>query len=242
MINNILLISKNQEENYDNISSNNNYGKIKEILLKGDYNVYNGSYDEETIKRAETNNFDMIIIKCDFKDDTEINFCKDIKSRDIIAYILFISNEKDTQYLVKCLDNGGDDFIYMPIDEEELYARFNAISRRMRSTQEILRIDDLVIDTSTRIVKRAGHIIDLTAREYALLEFLVKSKGKKLSRKDISQNVWGIDFDTGTNVIDVYIKYLREKIKVNNDTKPLIHTVYGYGYIMELKDKKISAK
>ncbi len=155
---------------------------------------------------------------------------------------MFVGNKNNIEYKVKCLDSGGDEFITTPIDDRELYAKLRALSRRMKATQEILRIDDLVIDTSTRIVKRAGQIIDLTAREYALLEFLVRSKGKKLSRKDISQNVWGIDFDTGTNVIDVYIKYLREKIKVNNDTKPLIHTVYGYGYIMELKDKKITAK
>ncbi len=240
MINNILIISKNP--NPKNFKIDNQYDRFAEILTKEDYNLYFGSYNEESLTWAETNNFDLIIIKCDFYDQTEIDFCKDIKSRDIVAFVMFVGNKNNIEYKVKCLDSGGDEFITTPIDDRELYAKLRALSRRMKATQEILRIDDLVIDTSTRIVKRAGQIIDLTAREYALLEFLVRSKGKKLSRKDISQNVWGIDFDTGTNVIDVYIKYLREKIKVNNDTKPLIHTVYGYGYIMELKDKKITAK
>jgi len=148
--------------------------------------------------------------------------------------------------IVTGLEAGADDYMSKPFRFNELYARVKALTRRKRIATEIaekspdkkikldfFKLADLVIDFEGKEVKRNGRAIQLTAREYALLEYLARNQGKVRSRGDIAEAVWGLDFETGTNFIDVYINYLRNKIDRNFDPK-LIHTITGFGYVLKL--------
>lgn len=241
-MNNVLVINiKNKENDPD----------IEEFLTEQNYTVKSVNYDtlgiDKIINKVQTNNYDFIIIKNkndnnkeSLSNSVEAEICGELREKNVKVIIILINKKNIIEYKVKCFDKGADDYITTPYDKRELYARMKAMERRFKINGEISQIDDLILDPTTRIVKRAGKVIDLTAREYALLYYLMDNKGKKLSRADISHNVWGIDFDTGTNVIDVYIKYLREKLHVSKNSKQLIHTVYGYGYLMELKTEAIN--
>jgi len=118
-----------------------------------------------------------------------------------------------------------------PFKFEELLARIRALLRRGKSEKFVFEIDDLTLDTAGHVVKRNNIEINLTAKEFALLEYLLKNKKRVMSRTQISENVWGIDFDMGSNVVDAYIKFLRQKID-KGFSKPLIHTVIGVGYVL----------
>jgi DNA-binding response OmpR family regulator len=136
-------------------------------------------------------------------------------------------------------DAGADDYIVKPFDFRELLARIRTLIKRNATAPkesepepEILRVADLEIDTAFKSVKRGGQVINLTAKEYALLEFLVRRQGRISSRYDIAENVWDVNFDTGTNVVEVYINFLRKKIDKNFEPK-LIHTKQGMGYFIK---------
>jgi DNA-binding response OmpR family regulator len=131
------------------------------------------------------------------------------------------------------LDQGADDYLTKPFAFEELLARLRALLRRgVTVPLSELALADLRIDLVTHQVTRAGKRIDLTAKEFALLEFFLRQPGRVLSRALIAQHVWGVDFDTFTNVIDVYVNYLRKKIDADFEPK-LLHTVRGVGYVMK---------
>lgn len=134
---------------------------------------------------------------------------------------------------VKGLDLGADDYLAKPFSVEELLARGRALIRRSASVEDVLRADDLVLDRRTLRVERAGKPIELSRREYALLEYLLECPGRIATRSMIAEHVWGIDFDSGTNTIDVYIKYLRDKVDSGFERK-LIRTIRGRGYAIEV--------
>ncbi|WP_223653687.1 response regulator transcription factor [Hymenobacter psoromatis] len=130
---------------------------------------------------------------------------------------------------------GADDYLVKPFEFRELLLRIRALARRSADyagQQPVLQLADLSLDTNTRTVQRAGRRIELTSREYALLEYLLVNKGRTVSRIDIAEKVWDLHFDTNTNIIDVYINYLRKKIDKNFEQK-LLHTVVGMGYLMQ---------
>ena len=141
-----------------------------------------------------------------------------------------------TENIVTGLDSGADDYLPKPFKLKELHARLRALLRRKAQSgvsgmHDKLHIKDLELDRGTRIVTRGGKEIKLTSTEYRLLEYFMKNQGRILSRVDILENVWDINFDMGTNVVDVYVNYLRNKIEKGFASK-LIHTAIGMGYIM----------
>ena len=132
-------------------------------------------------------------------------------------------------------DSGADDYLVKPFEFKELIARIKSLIRRNTSLEEpnqVIKVANLELNLTEKIAIRDGKKIELTAREFSLLEYLMKNRGRVLSRLDVSENVWDINFDTGTNVIDVYINILRKKIDKEFEPK-LIHTRVGMGYVLK---------
>lgn len=146
--------------------------------------------------------------------------------------VLFLTARDAVSDRVKGLDSGANDYLVKPFSFEELTARIRAMTRTaFGQTSNVLTADDLTLDTAAHVVKRGGKEVSLSAREYALLEYLMYNKGRVLSREQIENHIWNFDYEGGTNVVDVYIRYLRKKIDDGHDRK-LIHTVRGSGYVL----------
>ncbi len=159
-----------------------------------------------------------------------------LRDAGVNAPVLILTARSKVEQRVKGLNAGADDYLTKPFAIEELLARARALLRRAGGdTTSVLRIDDVILNPVTREVTRDGRRIDLTSKEYALLEYMMRNAGRVLTRPMIAEHVWDLDFDTCTNVIDVYINYLRNKIDRDRD-RGLIHTVRGSGYTLKMTD------
>jgi len=159
-----------------------------------------------------------------------LSICKELRKKNILKPILMLTAKNTTKDKVMGLDSGADDYLTKPFAFEEFLARVRALLRK-KNIQETskIKIDDLEIDLLTHEVKRSGKDIILTTKEYALLEYLIRHIGTIVTRTMITENVWDINFDSLTNVVDVYINYLRNKIDKGHEKK-LIKTIRGRGY------------
>lgn len=168
-----------------------------------------------------------------------VELCRSVRALKINLPIIMLTALGTTENVVSGLENGADDYLVKPFKFAELLARMAAVTRRTGDntgkTNATVALADLEVDTHSKVVKRANERISLTATEYKLLEFLIRNKGRVFSRGEILENVWDVNFDMTTNVVDVYINYLRRKIDKNNDRK-LIHTVVGMGYVLREED------
>lgn len=186
-------------------------------------------------KMALANQFDLIILDIMLPGINGLELCKIIKKEKPNVPIIMLTALGTTENVVNGLDNGADDYLIKPFKFAELFARIRMLLRRYNGTvnpDQIINIGNLQINLTAKSVKRGDDEITLTATEYRLLEFMAKNKAKILSRIDILENVWDIDFNLGTNVVDVYVNYLRKKIDKNSDQK-LIHTAVGLGYVLK---------
>ena len=180
-------------------------------------------------------NFDLLILDVMLPDINGIDLCRQIRLIDTNTPILMLTALDQVNYKVSGLKAGADDYLVKPFHFIELLARIEALLRRQTAPlpeTHTLVFDDLVLDTWSNTAERAGHKIVLTAKEYTLLQLFMQHPNKVLSREYIAEQVWKIDFDTGTNFIDVYVNYLRKKIEKDSNNK-LIHTVIGMGYILK---------
>ncbi|HEX8377160.1 MAG TPA: response regulator transcription factor [Pedobacter sp.] len=162
--------------------------------------------------------------------------CKKIREENKQSPILMLTAYGSVSYKVQALDYGADDYLVKPFHLDELLARIKALMRRvsmpLATTHDVVyQIEDLVINASTMRVNRGGKELQLTPKEYKLLELLAQAQGRTISKQTIAEKVWDINFDTGTNTIEVYINFLRNKIDKDFDLK-LIHTRPGYGYYL----------
>jgi DNA-binding response OmpR family regulator len=164
-----------------------------------------------------------------------IQVCKEIRKQNDTVAILMLTALSSTENIVTGLNSGADDYLAKPFKFAELEARIRTLVRRSKAgstPKSVISIAGLEVNTVSKTARRNGKTISLTATEYHLLEYFVKNQNMVLSRIQILENVWDIDFNMGTNVVDVYINYLRKKIDNGYDTK-LIHTVFGMGYIFK---------
>ena len=158
---------------------------------------------------------------------------KKIRAHDINTPVLFLTARDSIEDRVTGLDIGADDYLIKPFSFDELSARLRVMTRKKYGEKTgIISVGDLTVDTAARHVERAGREISLSAKEYELLQYLVMNKGVVLSREKIEDHIWNYDYEGGTNVVDVYIRYLRKKIDEGEDIK-LIHTVRGAGYVIK---------
>jgi len=206
---------------------------IKRGLREEGYAV-DAAYDgEEGLFLAKTNEYDLILLDLMLPKIDGLSLCRKLKKEKVKAPVIMLTAKDTVKDKVMGLDSGADDYLTKPFAFEELLARIRAILRKQDSqTLSKLKIADLELDLLTHKVARAGKEIELTTKEYSLLEYLMRNEGVIVTRTMISEHVWDIDFDTFTNVIDVYINYLRNKIDSGFDKK-LIHTVRGRGYTLE---------
>ncbi|HEY9160540.1 MAG TPA: response regulator transcription factor [Desulfomonilia bacterium] len=208
-------------------------GFLKNGLKEEGYAV-DDAFDGQTgFDMAIENEYDMIILDLMLPGLDGITLCKKLREQGNNTPILMLTAREAVKDRVIGLDAGADDYMTKPFAFEELLARVRVILRKRPVAQELkLEVGDLVLDLITHKVKRGGDEIELTTKEYALLEFLMRNAGNIVTRTMIAEHVWDINFETFTNVIDVYINYLRNKIDRDHDEK-LIHTVRGRGYVLK---------
>ena len=198
-----------------------------EVSVAGDGNT--------ALDMALKYNFDVIVLDIMLPGINGIQVCREIRKKNENIAIIMLTALGSTENIVTGLESGADDYLVKPFKLIELSARIRTLVRRSQSIatpQEKIFIADLEINMSSKTVSRAGKSISLTATEFRLLEYLMRNQNRVLSRIQILENVWDIDFNMGTNVVDVYINYVRKKVEAPGAVK-LIHTVFGMGYILK---------
>ena len=194
------------------------------------------AYDGDNGLRAgKENKFELIILDVTLPGLDGFAVARELRAANIKTPILMLTARDSTEMKVQGLDSGADDYVTKPFAFAELLARIRALLRRAEDVTK-LQIGDLVLDLIQRKVTRGGEEVQLTGKEFNLLEFFMRHPDKILSREMLSEKVWHETFDALTNVIDVYINYLRNKIDRNREPK-LIHTVRGVGYLLKTPEK-----
>jgi two-component system copper resistance phosphate regulon response regulator CusR len=208
---------------------------IRKALEEESYAVDLCSNGLQAVELAQTGDYDLIILDLMLPGLSGLAVLGQLRNARVKTPVLILTARSRTDEKVKGLDAGADDYLTKPFAIEELLARVRALIRRgSGESPAILQLDDLVLNPVTREVTRAGHRIDLTSKEYALLEYFMRNTGRVLTRAMIAEHVWNLDFDTFTNVIDVYVNYLRNKVDRGHARK-LIHTIRGSGYTLRVE-------
>jgi two-component system, OmpR family, copper resistance phosphate regulon response regulator CusR len=215
--------------------------KVAAFIKKGlEVNGYvvEVSFDGQIgLRMGQNGSYDLIILDVNLPIINGFEVCKQLRNNNVKTPILMLTALGTTKDKVLGFDLGADDYLVKPFEFDELTARVRALIKRAKalpSIQSILKVADLELDSDSKLVTRQGKVIELTAKEFLLLEYLMRNQGKVLSRGDIAEKIWDISFDTGTNVIDLYIYYLRKKID-KDFTPKLIHTQVGMGYVLKEK-------
>lgn len=188
---------------------------------------------EKALTMAQINPYDLIVLDLMLPGKDGVTICRELREKKIDLPILMLTSRSAVKDRVLGLTSGADDYLAKPFAFEELLARVGVLLRRKRLDKTMkLKLADLELDQLNHEVKRAGKKVELTSKEYALLEYLMLNPNALVTRTMISEHVWNESFDTFTNVIDVYINYLRTKID-KDSKKPLIHTLRGSGYMLK---------
>jgi DNA-binding response OmpR family regulator len=197
----------------------------------------NGKEGKDYIDAFE---YDCIILDLMIPIIDGLTLLKEIRAKKVTTPVLILTAKDSIKDRVIGLDTGADDYLMKPFSFDELFARIRAILRRQKEKRDmILSIDDLKLNTITREVTRGDKVIELTSKEYSLLEYFLRNKNRVLTKSQIAENLWNFDFDYSSNIVEVYIRYLRRKIDDNFENK-LIHTIRGAGYVIKDKNEKIN--
>lgn len=194
------------------------------------------AFDGQIGKRLALRNFyDIILLDVILPGMNGFDVCRELRQAGINTPVLMLTALDTTEDKLSGFDVGADDYLSKPFEFRELLARIRSIVNRCSGviqSSNLLRFADLELDLDTQTASRGGRTIELTAKEFALMEYLIRNKGRVLSKAEIADKVWDINFDTGTNVIEVYVNYLRKKVDKDFPNK-LIHTQIGKGYILK---------
>jgi two-component system, OmpR family, copper resistance phosphate regulon response regulator CusR len=206
---------------------------IRRALEEESYAVDLSVDGAEGLELALAGTYDLIVLDVMLPNVSGLEILQRLRKEKNKTPVLILTARAQLEQKVKGLDSGADDYLTKPFAIEELLARVRALLRRgMGETAGLLQVEDLLLNPATREVTRGGQRLDLTTKEYALLEYFMRNPGRILTRPMIAEHVWNLDFDTFTNVIDVYVNYLRNKIDRGRERK-LIHTIRGSGYVMK---------
>jgi two-component system OmpR family response regulator len=202
--------------------------------LRGEgYAVDVASSGEDAITQARVYDYDVVILDVMIPPPDGVDVCRALREGGRWAPVLMLTARDGVGDRIRGLDAGADDYLVKPFDYGELIARLRALVRRGAPERpSVLVVDDLEVDPAAHTVTRAGQAVELTAREFALLEFLMRREGEVVSRTELLEHVWDQNFAGSTNIVDVYVSYLRRKLEVPFG-RPLIRTVRGVGYVLE---------
>ncbi|MDZ7276626.1 MAG: response regulator transcription factor [candidate division KSB1 bacterium] len=208
---------------------------IRKGLNEADYVADIAADAHQAEYLASLNEYDLILLDWLIPGASGVELCRQWRERGMLTPIIMLTVKDNTTDLITALDNGADDYLTKPFSFAELLARMRAQLRRTSSAPlvPLLKLDDLVVDPSKREVQRGGNKIFCSSREYALLEYLLRNAGNVVTRTAIAEHVWGLLFETNTNLIEVYINHLRKKLDCGS-RRPLIHTVRNIGYVMKV--------
>lgn len=214
--------------------------KIADSIAKGlqelDYYVETAYDGKIGLRLFENNRFNIVITDINLPGINGYDLCKMIRSRNSHIPVIMLTAFSTTDDKIEGFDAGADDYMVKPFEFKELVVRIRALLKRTMNQQlpagNILRVGGLELNVDSKEVTRDGKPISLTAKEFQLLEYFMRNRNRVLSRGDIAEKVWELDFDTKTNVIDVYVNFLRKKVDKDHAEK-LIHTQVGMGYIMK---------
>ena len=211
---------------------------LNEILCKKlrseDYCV-DGCFDgEEALDYLASVDYDAVILDIMMPKRSGLEVVEQLRRQGNQTPVLFLTARDSIDDRVTGLDAGADDYLVKPFAFDELLARLRVMTRKRGGERSnLFTIDDLTLDIRSKRVERGGAELKLSAKEYALLEYLIRNKGVVLSRIQIEENIWGFDYEGSSNIVDVYIRYLRRKIDKDHPVK-LIHTIRGSGYVLKL--------
>ncbi len=186
------------------------------------------------LQLATRNPYAIIISDIILPGMSGLDLCRKLREKGVVSPILLLTALSTTDDKIVGLDAGADDYLAKPFEFRELMARIRALTRRSFGsiqTANLLKIADLEMDLDAKTVSRGGKEILLTAKEFALLEYFIRHQGRVIAKVELAEKIWDVTFDTGTNVIEVYVNFLRKKIDKDFDTK-LLHTQIGMGYVM----------
>lgn len=199
-------------------------------FVKAGFGVDVSATADEALRQVGVNEYDCIVLDINLPDGNGFEICEEIRSEGNVTPIIIMTARDAVSDRIKGLDLGADDYVLKPVDSQELIARVKALIRRSsKNPLPIITIDNLQIDTQAQRVTRAGQEIVFPTKEFAVLELLARHHDEVVTRTMIMEHVWGSDFETFSNVVDVYIRNLRRKIDITGQKK-LLHTIRGGGY------------
>lgn len=206
---------------------------VKRGLEEQRYRVTLVPNGEEGERVAASESFDVVILDMRLPGKSGLDVLRSLRARQLDTPVLVLTAQDAVDAKVNTLRSGADDYVTKPFAFEELLARVEALSRRPKAiATPLLKVDDLEVNRDTREVRRGGELIELTPKEFAVLEYLVRHAGRVMSRTLITEYAWGYHFDPGTNIVDVVINHLRKKVDAGRARK-LISTVRGVGYVIK---------
>ena len=207
---------------------------LRRGLLEDNYAVDVAADGQSGFDKFSVNEYDLVILDRMLPKLDGLSVCREMRNINTNIPIIMLTAKGETEDKISGLDSGADDYVTKPFVFGELTARIRALLRRGSiSTPTILSLADLTLDPARREVTRGGVLLQLTAREYALLEYLLRNQNISLSKTQILEHVWDYNYDGLSNIVETYVKYLRKKLQTTSTSVPLIHTIRGYGYAMK---------